>query len=53
MAKLFILLLVGTLAVAFVTRAVTRARSRRKSEVPELNQHPERLEQTLDETDDA
>ena len=38
------LLLVGYLGV--------RARSR-NDRVPELNQHPERLEQMLDPTDDA
>ncbi|HET7809416.1 MAG TPA: hypothetical protein VFL16_02470 [Steroidobacteraceae bacterium] len=31
---------------------VVRTR-RRRAAVPELNQHPERLEQMLDETDDA
>jgi len=32
---------------------VMRARRRRRNATPELNQHPERLEQMLDPTDDA
>jgi hypothetical protein len=32
---------------------MSRVRRRRKDEVPELNKHPERLEQMLDKTDDA
>jgi hypothetical protein len=43
---------VGVLAVLLAAAVIVRAR-RRKSAVPELNQHPERLEQMLDETDDA
>jgi hypothetical protein len=41
----------GVLVAGLVTAAVLRARRRRA--VPELNQHPERLEQMLDQTDDA
>ena len=43
-----ILLLVGIFAVVARLRA-----QRREKEVPELNQHPERLDQMLDKTDDA
>jgi hypothetical protein len=32
---------------------MSRARRGRKTDIPELNKHPERLEQMLDETDDA
>jgi len=39
--------IVGGIAAAAVKRA------RRRDQVPEINQHPERLEQSLDETDDA
>ena len=43
----------GVLIAGLIAFAVLRARRRRKMQVPELNQHPERLEQMLDETDDA
>ena len=43
----------GVLIVGLVAFAVLRRRRQRAREVPELNQHPERLEQMLDETDDA
>jgi hypothetical protein len=42
----------GALVAVLVAVAVIRAR-RRVRNVPELNQHPERLEQMLDSTDDA
>ena len=43
----------GLLVAVLVGTAVRRARRRREPRVPELNQHPERLEQMLDPTDDA
>ena len=42
----------GALVAALVAAAVIRAR-RRTRDLPELNKHPERLEQMLDPTDDA
>ena len=48
--RLFVAVLVVATAVGIFNWI--RAR-RRRAAVPELNQHPERLEQTLDETDDA
>jgi len=48
--RVFAAVLVFALAAGIVN--LVRAR-RRRSAVPELNQHPERLEQMLDETDDA
>jgi hypothetical protein len=51
MGRFLIIVMVGAVAAGLVTLVVTRRR--RKSQVPELNQHPERLEQMLDETDDA
>ncbi len=39
--------------VVAVLLATLRARRRRDRAVPELNKHPERLEQMLDSTDDA
>jgi hypothetical protein len=53
MARIFITVVVGVAVAGFAALAILRARRRRKSQVPELNQHPERLEQMLDETDDA
>ncbi len=42
----------GALVAALVTAAIIRSR-RRTRDLPELNKHPERLEQMLDPTDDA
>ena len=52
MARLLIALACVVVA-GCATFAVMRARWRRQSQVTELNKHPERLEQMLDETDDA
>jgi hypothetical protein len=43
----------GALIAVLVALALLRARRRRRSGITELNRHPERLEQMLDETDDA
>ena len=48
----------GVLAAVVVFAALRRRRKRerereREREVPELNRHPERLDQMLDRTDDA
>lgn len=52
--KLALVSIVAGLLVAGVVAAVViRARRRREPKVSELNQHPERLEQMLDPTDDA
>jgi len=48
--RVFVAVLVFAVAAGVVN--LLRAR-RRRTAVPELNQHPERLEQMLDETDDA
>jgi hypothetical protein len=45
-------IVVGALITALVTAAVLRQRHRR-FQVPELNRHPERLDQMLDPSDDA
>ncbi len=42
----------GVLVAALFTAAIIRSR-RRTRDLPELNKHPERLEQMLDPTDDA
>jgi hypothetical protein len=43
----------GVLIAGLIAFASLRRRRKRSREVPELNQHPERLEQMLDRTDDA
>jgi hypothetical protein len=53
MARILIAVGACVVVAGFVTFAVVRARRRRQSQIPELNKHPERLEQMLDETDDA
>jgi len=53
MVRLLTAVVIGGLVAGIVVLALRRARRRRKSQVPELNQHPERLEQMLDDTDDA
>jgi hypothetical protein len=45
-------IVVGALVAALVTTAIIRSRRRTRA-LPELNKHPERLEQMLDPTDDA
>lgn len=48
------LILVLSAAVIVGVAVLLRARRRRRRrDIPELNQHPERLEQMLDKTDDA
>jgi hypothetical protein len=48
----WVVVLLATAAILCVAW-MSRVQRRRKSDVPELNKHPERLEQMLDETDDA
>lgn len=43
----------GVIVAGLVVMAALRARRHRERNVPELNQHPERLDQMLDSTDDA
>jgi len=45
--------LVAGVVAAVVIRAQRRAQRQREQKIPELNQHPERLDQMLDPTDDA
>lgn len=52
MARLLVILLALATVVGLAALARSRAR-RRRDEVPELNKHPERLDQMLDKTDDA
>jgi multisubunit Na+/H+ antiporter MnhG subunit len=49
--KILFVLLIGGIIAAAIGRA--RAKQQQAAKLSELNQHPERLEQSLDETDDA
>jgi hypothetical protein len=49
--RLILPIAIGLVVAGLLIAAARRAKRRR--EVPELNQHPERLEQMLDRTDDA
>ena len=51
--KIVFIVTAGALIVAAIARARMRAQRLRAAQLPEINQHPERLEQMLDETDDA
>jgi len=44
---------VGVIVSGLLMVVALRARRKREQEIPELNQHPERLEQMLDPSDDA
>lgn len=44
---------VGIAVVGALILVARRAKRQRAREIPELNRHPERLEQMLDSTDDA
>ncbi len=52
MGVIFVMALGAIVAILLVVFLVLRAQ-RKNEQVPELNQHPERLEQMLDPTDDA
>jgi hypothetical protein len=53
--RLLIPIAVAVVASGLVIIAVLRKKRRDRAgrDIPELNQHPERLEQMLDSTDDA
>ena len=51
--KIIFIVSAGAMIIAAIARARMRAQWRRAAQMSELNQHPERLEQMLDETDDA
>jgi hypothetical protein len=50
---MFAITLIALILIGALIAGVVRARRRRRVGIPELNRHPERLEQMLDETDDA
>ena len=51
--KVIVPIVAGLLVAGVLAAVVIRARRRRERQVPELNRHPERLDQMLDPTDDA
>ena len=53
MGRVVVFILIGALLAGVVLRSVMRNRRIRKDSTPELNKHPERLDQMLDPTDDA
>ena len=53
MGRVVVFVLIGALLAGVVLRSVIRNRRIRKETAPELNKHPERLDQMLDPTDDA
>jgi hypothetical protein len=44
---------VGVIVSGLLVFAALRARRKRQRDIPELNKHPERLDQMLDQSDDA
>jgi hypothetical protein len=53
MGRVFLFILIGAVIVGLWARAAFAEKRRQKEETPELNKHPERLDQMLDPTDDA
>ncbi|HEX5160498.1 MAG TPA: hypothetical protein VFV88_02185 [Steroidobacteraceae bacterium] len=53
MYRIIFPLLMAAVAAGIAVRLLMRAQFRRKTGIPELNRHPERLEEMLDPTDDA
>jgi Flp pilus assembly protein CpaB len=53
MGRVIVFILVAALIAGVVARNMVRARRLRKEATPEINKHPERLDQMLDPTDDA
>jgi hypothetical protein len=53
MLKVIVLIGVGALVAGLFARRALRSRREHADTTPELHQHPERLEQNLDSSDDA
>jgi hypothetical protein len=47
------LAVIAAVVIALVARGLARSRRRTADTTPELHEHPERLDQMLDPTDDA
>jgi hypothetical protein len=53
MGRVIIFVLIGALLVGLWARSAFREKRRQEAQKPEINKHPERLDQMLDPTDDA
>jgi hypothetical protein len=53
MLKVIVLVAAGALVAVLLARRSVRARRRNPDTTPGLHEHPERLEENLDSTDDA
>ena len=53
MGRVILFTLVATVIAGLWARSAFREKRRQEAQVPELNKHPERLDQMLDPTDDA
>jgi hypothetical protein len=53
MGRLIIIFIVVALILGLWARAAMAEKRRQKEEKPEINKHPERLDESLDPTDDA
>jgi hypothetical protein len=53
MGRVIVFVLIAALIIGVVARGAMRARRVQKDPRPEINKHPERLDQMLDPTDDA
>lgn len=53
MGRVIVFILIAALIAGVVARGAIRARRVRQDSKPEINKHPERLDQMLDPTDDA
>lgn len=53
MGRVIVFVLIAALIVGVVARGAIRTRRAKAEARPEINKHPERLDQMLDPTDDA
>ena len=53
MSRVILFFLIGAVIVGLWARSALIERRRQLAEKPEINKHPERLDQMLDPTDDA
>jgi hypothetical protein len=53
MGRALIFMLIAALLAGLWARSALQEKRRRQAQMPELNKHPERLDQMLDPTDDA
>jgi hypothetical protein len=53
MGRAILFMLIAAVLVGLWARSAFREKRRLQAQTPELNKHPERLDQMLDPTDDA